>query len=424
MRHRLASWLVASAVALGFATAAHADDVVFQSTQMRPLEEATRMRQVILKDFPGRVTFVPDASQQILIHLQAEAQTGQHSVSLVGALHGELQPLAQAGLLEPLDKAASGTAIPAELVRLGQFGGEHPLYRPWMQGGYIMLANKKALAFLPPGADLQRLTYAQLLQWGRAIQEHTGQRAIGFPAGPQGLMARFFEGYLYPSYTGGVVTTFRSAEAEAMWTQFRALWSVVNPNSSNYNFMQEPLLSGDVMVAFENTARLVDALRQRPDDFVAFPPPVGPRGRGDLTIVIGLAIAKGAPNAAGAAALMDYLTRPDVELSTALASGLFPAANVPLPADMPVGTRMAVDAIAATKASPDLVASVLPIGLGTKDGAFNKVYMDTFQRIVLRGEPVRGVLDREADELRSIIDSTKAACWQPDGPSQGPCPVP
>ena len=33
-------------------------------------------------------------------------------------------------------------------------------------------------------------------------------------------MQRFFEGYLYPSYTGGVVVPFRSAEAETMWTQF------------------------------------------------------------------------------------------------------------------------------------------------------------------------------------------------------------
>jgi multiple sugar transport system substrate-binding protein len=36
---------------------------------------------------------------------------------------------------------------------------------------------------------------------------------LGFPAGPQGLMHRFFEGFLYPSYTGGGVP-FRSRRRE------------------------------------------------------------------------------------------------------------------------------------------------------------------------------------------------------------------
>ena len=44
--------------------------------------------------------------------------------------------------------------------------------------------------------------------------------------------------------------------------------------------------------------------------------------------------------------------------------------------------------------------ALLPVGLGAKGGEFNKVFIDTFQRIVLRGEPVRAVLDAEAEELR------------------------
>ncbi len=45
------------------------------------------------------------------------------------------------------------------------------------------------------------------------MRKATGERKLGFPAGPTGLMARFFQGYLYPSYTGGVVSTFKSGEA-------------------------------------------------------------------------------------------------------------------------------------------------------------------------------------------------------------------
>ena len=50
-------------------------------------------------------------------------------------------------------------------------------------------------------------------------------------------------------------TKFKSAEAEEMWTRFAVLWKSVNPNSTNYNFMQEPLLAGDVWIGFDHIAR-------------------------------------------------------------------------------------------------------------------------------------------------------------------------
>src|SRR6202023_993601 len=152
-------------------------------------------------------------------------------------------------------------------------------YIPWMQASYIMVANKAALPYLPAGADINTLSYDELAGWADTIQQKTGKPLLGFPAGPQGLMHRFFEGFLYPSYTGSVVVPFRSEAAEAMWMQFASLWKSVNPNSTSYNFMQQPLLSGDVWIGFYPIARVLDALRQKPDDIVAFPRPAAPTGR-------------------------------------------------------------------------------------------------------------------------------------------------
>jgi multiple sugar transport system substrate-binding protein len=59
---------------------------------------------------------------------------------------------------------------------------------------------------LPGGADINALSYDQLAAWASTLQQKTGKRLLGFPAGPQGLMYRFFEGYLYPSYTGGALS--------------------------------------------------------------------------------------------------------------------------------------------------------------------------------------------------------------------------
>ena len=81
------------------------------------------------------------------------------------------------------------------------------------------------------------------------------------------------------------------------------------------------------------------------------------------------------------------------------------------------------DAIAKTETAKDAVPALLPIGLGTHGGEFDKVMLDTFQLIVLRGQPVRAALDRQAEALKRVIDLTGAPCWTPDAPSKGPCPV-
>jgi len=114
-----------------------------------------------------------------------------------------------------------------------------------MQATYVMAINKKALPYLPQGADVNALTYQQVMDWGAAIQKATNMRMLGFPAGPMGLLHRFFQGYLYPSYTGSSgVVGFKTPEAVAMWKDFHDLWQYVNPQSTNYAIMRVALVFG------------------------------------------------------------------------------------------------------------------------------------------------------------------------------------
>jgi len=421
---RLAAALVAVTTLLAPAVA-RAQDVVFLSTQLRPIEEAQKVRDVLLKGAP-RTTYVTEEPAQLTMRMKAEQDAGKRTVSLVGALHGELQPLVPMGALEPLDDLAATLAdrgIPASLMTLAKLGTEKLMYIPWMQATYVMVVRKDALAHLPAGADVNALTYAQLAAWGKAIQEKTGQRRIGFPAGPKGLFARFLQGNLYPSYTGSMVSEYRSADAEAMWGEFKALWATVNPNSANYDFMQEPLLGGEVWIAWDHIARVKEALAAMPDKFLVVAPPAGPKGRSYMPVIAGFGIAKGAPNRAGAVALIEHLTKPATQVLTASEVGFFPVVDATLPANLPPAVKLLADGIAKTQTAKDAVVALLPVGLGAKGGEFNKVYFDTFQRIVLRGENVKTVLDAEAATMRTIMNDTKAPCWAPDKPSEGPCPV-
>jgi multiple sugar transport system substrate-binding protein len=66
-----------------------------------------------------------------------------------------------------------------------------------------------------------------------------------------------------------------------------------------------------------------------------------------MPVLAGLAVAKGAPNPNGAAALIDFLTKPETQIATARAVGFFPVVNAPLPADLDPGLKLAVAAITA-----------------------------------------------------------------------------
>lgn len=414
-----------AATLLAGSSAAQAQETIFYSTQLRPIEEASKVRDVLLKGIPGKVTYVVDEPSPFAVRLKAETQAGKRTISVVGALHGELQPHVPADL-QPIDDVVAKVAnrgIPASLMDLGKLGTAQQQYIPWMQATYVMVANKQALPFLPAGADVNTLTYAQLQQWAKNIVDRTGQRALGFPAGPTGLMPRFFQGYFYPSFTGGVVSTFKSADAEAGWNAMKELWAVSSPNSTNYNFMQEPLLAGEVWIAWDHIARVKEALTLQPDQFVAFPAPAGPKGRGYMPVIAGLAIPKDAPDRAGAVAVIEHMTKPETQLLTATEVGFFPVVKADLPPNLAPGIKLLAGAVAATQGAKDALVSLLPVGLGAKGGEFNKVYSDTFQRIVLRNEPVKTVLADQANVLATLMKDTGAPCWAPDKPSQGPCPV-
>ena len=419
--------LIAATALAGFAsTGALAQETIFLSTQLRPVEEATKVRQIILKGVPGPVSFVVEEPSPFQTRMDAETQAGKRTISMVGALHGELGPLVGSKGLDPVDDLvakARAAGVPEAMLSLGKLGTDKQMYIPWMQATYIMAAKKEALQYLPAGADINALTYDQLKVWAKTAQDKTGKRVLGFPAGPKGLMPRFFQGYLYPSFTGGVVASFKSAEAEAMWGTFKDLWAHVNPNSAAYDFMQEPLMAGEVMIAFDHVARLKEALVAAPNDYVTFPPPSAAKGRGFMPVVAGLGIAPGAPNRAGAVAAIEHLLKPETQVAMARELGFFPVVKADLPADLPGGIKLLVEGVAKTQGAKDALVSLLPVGLGAKGGEFSKVYFDTFQAIVLRGAPIRATLDANAVTLQTIMNETKAPCWAPDKASDGPCKV-
>lgn len=399
----------------------HAQNLLLWSTQASPVNEQQAVRDKVLNTAPRAVEFISNQEGPYFTRLNAELQAGKGQIAVLGALHGQLASNSKD--LHDLSQMAKGLQISPKFMQLGKLGTGEQKYIPWMQATFVMVANKKALPFLPAGADINALTYDQLVQWSKNMVEKTGGPKFGFPAGPQGLKHRFFQGYLYPSYADSVVTEFRSVEAEKGWQMMVNLWQYTNPASTTYNFMQEPLLADQVWVAFDHMARLSDALNKRPDDFVAFPAPAGPAGRGFMPVLAGLAIPKTAPDRAASEKLIAHLMRPEVQLATLAATNFFPTVDTKFPNDISSAARITGEAVARQASAKDANPGLLPVGLGAQGGKFNQIYVDAFERIVLAKQPIRTVLDSQADALRKIMHETGAPCWEPDRASAGACPV-
>lgn len=395
-------------------------DVVFFSTQFSPVEEQDAFR-AILAD--GGYDFVSSEEGPALDQILA----GSGSIDVFGALHGSFPPLAREdammNMIDVAEDLLDSRDLAPAFIDAGLLGTDDYLYYvPWMQATYIMAANVEALEYLPDGADVNALTWEQFAQWCQNIVDQTGEARCGLPHG--GLFHRFLEGYLYPSFTGGMVSNFRSDEAAEMMAWARdVLWPTIHPQSINYEFMQEPMLAGEVWVAFDHTARLIDAFNSDPEGFIAFPAPAGPQGRGFMPVIVGLGIPADAPNPEAAAELIEYLTRPDVQGAVLENLGFFPVVDGVDTSNLPVGVEIEAGAVNAQATASDALPALLPVGLGDRGGEINQIFRNAFDRIVLDGEDIETVLEEEGNNLQALMDETGAPCWAPDPASDGPCVV-
>jgi multiple sugar transport system substrate-binding protein len=405
--------------------------VAFLSSQGQPAQEVQDMNDKVLPGFKGSVDFNSQSTEpQMTDKVLAQAKAGQGSIDVLGMTQGGFASLQAADALEDLtplvQKLQKDRKLNSSLTTYGKLGTQKQYFIPWMVATYMLVVNNKATQYLPKGADVNALTYDQLITWGENIQKAKGERLIGLPAAPGtkgGLLNRFLQGYTYPAYTGTEITNFKSPEAVQMWQMLRRLWAVTNPQSTTYAYMQDPLENGEVWIAFDHQARFKDAMAKMGDQFKLVPAPSGPRGLSYLTAVIGLAIPKNAPNKAGAEALIDWLTtaKPQAAASQALSfSSVLEGLNV---SNAPAYVTAESNIATKYTTNKHAIAAQLEVGLGTQGDALKLAYQDAFTRIILRNEDISAALAYESAQIQQALNTAKAPCWPPDPPSTGPCQI-
>jgi len=393
---------------------ASAQDITWMSTQFTPIAEGEFVRNEILAPFAEEtgisVELLNVEYAEFAARIEAEYEAGAGEIALLCGLHGDLAPFSYA--LADVSGVTPGGTIGSALMSKGYMAGKQ-VYIPLMQATYLMVVNVKALAYLPAGVDIWALTYEDLLAWARNIYEATGEQKLGIPAGPRSLLHRFIHGYLYPSFTGYQVLAFDSAAAVDMWNYMQELWQYVSPAAPTWDAMDTPLLAEEVWIAWDHTARVKEAIVQRPNDFIAIPSPAGPAGRGFISVLAGLAIPETSPDPDAAAQLIEYLTTPKVQVKILEGVGFFPVVAEAAGA-VPAGAlQVLATGVSAQAASPDAIVCFIPGGISDE---YKKIYRDTFHKFVIQGEPVdTAYLRDQATRMRELYLEAGVAYPAPDG---------
>jgi transcriptional regulator with XRE-family HTH domain len=140
--------------------------VKFVGSQAQPPAEYRAM-MTMLHGY-GAVDFnsQPTAANDIRTILDGQA-SGVSAIDLTDMAHSDMVALhandALEGLTPLLRRLQTSRQFPDALLEYGRFGTDKQYYIPWLQATYMMAVNNKALPYLPTGADVNNLTYDQVI---------------------------------------------------------------------------------------------------------------------------------------------------------------------------------------------------------------------------------------------------------------------
>ncbi len=266
---------------------------------------------------------------------------------------------------------------------------------------YLLIANKKALPYLPEGARVQDLTWKQLVDWTIAIQQGEGEGKFAVTGVPRKMLIYQY-GAAMLSY-GAEFPTINSPPALNAWEQLVRMQNVHTRDILNYVNVVEPLKREEAWLAVTHCARVGDIYTSNPDQFVVAPPPRGPAGIGSIAGTSGLGIRKNAPNQELAVKLLEYLSSPAIQLKIAKGTGGFipPVEEaIDLLGDSPEDEVIKK----ALHVMDEGVLAFIPPVFGPNWGAVKAIYDNAFRKLVLQD----GAVDKAyLDQAQANIEKLK-----------------
>jgi len=266
---------------------------------------------------------------------------------------------------------------------------------------YLTLANKKALPYLPAGADIDALTWEQYAQWAVNIAEGEGEGKTVVTGIPMKSWVYQF-GAAALSYGAGF-PDINSPEAVEAWKIYSKIGEADGyiPTVLNVDNCIDPMKREEAWLTVFHNARAGEVYSSNETKYVLAPAPSGPAGIGSIAGTSGFAIMKDAPNPELAKTFLEYITRPDIQLKLSKGTGGFiPPVEEALDflGDEPTDEVISKAILVLENGR----VSGVPGGDFQDWGAVKKVFDNLFENMVLEGKVDQAMLDAANDELDAL----------------------
>ena len=267
---------------------------------------------------------------------------------------------------------------------------------------YLIIANKKALKYLPSGANLENLTWEEFAKWSNAIAKGEGEGKTVVTGIPMKSFIYQF-GAITLSY-GATFPDINTPEAIEAWKILVSMKDDFIPAVLNVDNCVAPMKRQEAWLSWIHNARAGQVYSSNPANFVVAPVPEGPAGIGSIAGVSGYGILKNAPNKEMAIKFLEYITRPDIQLKIGKGTGGFiPPVEEALNylGDDPEDEVIAKAVMVLKKGR----VSGVPGGDYQDWGAVKKVFDDVFVEMILNGD---GTVDKALlNEAQAKLDALR-----------------
>ncbi len=379
--------------------------VVLSSRLWSPPHEQEFVINEILKPFEEendvKVEFQIVDDSTLLDRAQVQKETGNVTTDVVIAYCQRMPEWVAADYVEDLTAEVNSwtdRTFSKGFTSMTVFDGKQ-YFAPIGADVYLLAANKKAMQYLPEGADVQDLTWEQVVAWSQAMAKGEGEGKQAVTGVPQRALIYQYGGVIL-SY-GGEFPVINSPEALQAWEMLVNMKGAYTPTVLTYDGLVEPMKRGEAWLTIAHCANVGDIYNSNPAQFVIAPAPKGPAGIGSVAGTSGFAVMKGAPNKEMAVKLIEYMTRPDVQLKIAKGTGGFiPPVDEALTL---LGDSTQDEVIQkALHVMNNGVLSFIPPVYGPNWGSVKLVYDEAFNKLVLEDGAVdKAYLDKAQETIES-----------------------
>ncbi len=265
---------------------------------------------------------------------------------------------------------------------------------------YLLLANNKAMKYLPAGVDVQDITWEQYIDWAVAIAEGEGEGKCAVTGVPMKSLVYMYGG-MFLSY-GGEFPVINSPGALEGWKLLTKMHNAYSPTVMTYDNVTAPMKSGETWLTVAHMARTGEAYRSNPSNYVIAKAPKGPKGIGSIAGVSGFGVPVGAEHRDLALKFIEFMTRPEIAVKVARGTGGFlPPIDeaIAVLGDSPVDEVIKKGVMVLQTG----VVSGVPGSAYTSWGAVKQVYDDVFADMIIgTGVYDKAILDAAQAKLEAL----------------------